>query len=147
MNLKNGDLSIEAYALKNGGRCSLVQHLSDCIECRTGETTTFKIQFPREFAQETSKAHFNESKNSFQDFDLNIGWSLATENSYKPNKGRLSKLMTDDDHEHDRRIVKSCLGATECLKSSCPFYRKATRTLTREAGIKNKVNVISATRF
>ncbi|KAI7880019.1 uncharacterized protein EV154DRAFT_575786 [Mucor mucedo] len=100
------------------------------------ETTTFKIQFPREFAQETSKAHFNESKNLFQDFDLNIGWSLATENSYKPNKGRLSRLMTDDDHEHDRRIVKSCLGATECIKSSCPFYLKATRPLTREAAIK-----------
>ena len=52
----------------------------------TSETTAFKIQFPREFPQETSKAHFNESKNSFQDFDLNIGWLVAIENEYKPNK-------------------------------------------------------------
>ncbi|KAI7893315.1 uncharacterized protein EV154DRAFT_561541 [Mucor mucedo] len=44
--------------------------------------------------------------------------------------------MTYDNHEHDRRIVNSCLGATECLKSSCPFYSKATKPLTGEAAIK-----------
>ncbi|KAI7889358.1 uncharacterized protein EV154DRAFT_553125 [Mucor mucedo] len=47
------------------------------------DTHCFRI-LEQECAKETSKVHFNASTNLFQDFDL-IFWSLATENSYKPN--------------------------------------------------------------
>ncbi|KAI7895755.1 uncharacterized protein EV154DRAFT_594387 [Mucor mucedo] len=96
---------------------------------------------------ETSKVHFNESTKLFQDCDFNISRSLATENSYKPNKGKLSKLMIDDDHEHGRRIVKSCLGAIETPKRSCYYFMERQPDLLTGRLLSDKVIVITVRRF
>lgn len=73
-------------------------------------TTFFKNQFPDGDEKETTTAEYSSEKNTYVNFDLNIGWQLET--TYCKNFKKEGRKV----------YSKKCLGSVYCSNTSCELF-------------------------
>lgn len=98
--------------------------------------TFFVTQFPTETKVEISPARLSDDGEKFVDHDLNIGWAMSVDNSYRVNAKKAN--LKEGEHRKDYRVVKTCQGALQCMNSFCTLYKVDTRPPIKEESIKTQ---------